>query len=92
MHNDNGTFTPLVYSVFGSLAPECAVFYKNLCNKMAEKCHEKYEDIMTWIRCKLSFLCLKSCLMCLRGTRKAYVNDKYVSADFNYDISELNIC
>ena len=90
MNFDHGTFTPLVYSVFGSLAPECSVFYRNLCLKLADKNNEKYEDVISWVKCKISFLCIRACLMCLRGSRKAFT-DKYISEDFGYDISELNI-
>ena len=91
MSYDNGTFTPLIYSVFGSMGPECSVYFKTICNKISSKNNEKYNDVANWIRCKLSFLCIKSCLMCLRGTRSTGVNSKYVSHDFGYDISELNI-
>ena len=81
MNFDHGTFTPLVYSVFGSLAPECRVFYRNLCLKLADKNGEKYEDVISWVKCKLSFLCIKACLMCLRGSRKV-CTDTYISEDF----------
>ena len=57
---------------------------------MAEKNNEKYEDVTNWIRCKVSFLCIKSCLMCVRGSRKVF-KDNYISNDFGYDVSELNI-
>ena len=52
---DNGTFTLLVYSVFGSMGPECKVFTKNLCTKLANKQNERYDDVINWVRCKLSF-------------------------------------
>ena len=87
---DNGTFTPLVFSVFGSMGPECKVFYKNLCTKIANKNNEKYNDIVNWVRCKISFLCVRACLMCLRGSR-IRTHDKYISDDFGYDVSEANL-
>ena len=62
---EGGTFTPLVYTV----GKECDKFYKHLCQKIANKSNEKYDDIINWVRCKVSFLCLKSCIMCIRGTR-----------------------
>ena len=87
---ENGTFTPLVYSVFGSMGPECKVFTKHLCTKLAEKQNERYEDVTNWVRCKLSFLCLKACLMCLRGTRSCNKSE-YISEDFGNDICEANM-
>ncbi len=90
MNKDNGTFTPLVYSVAGSLAPECSVFHKKLCTRLSEKQNEKYSDVMNWVKCKISFLCIRACLTCLRGTRSK-CNDAYISDDFSYDISETCI-
>jgi len=89
---EQGTFTPLVFSVLGNMGPECQVFIKNLCTKIAGKCNENYGDIMNWVRCKISFICLKACLMCLRGTRATYSKDnQYVSDDFGLDTNEASI-
>ena len=87
---EGGTFTPLVYTVFGTVGKECDKFYKHLCQKIANKCNEKYDDIINWVRCKVSFLCLKSCIMCLRGTR-VKPNDVYISDDFALDINNANL-
>ena len=87
---EQGTFTPLVFSVSGTMAPECQVFIKNLCTKVAEKTNDRYSDVMNWVRCKLSFLCLKSSLMCLRGTRTK-IRDTYVCEDFTLDSGEANL-
>ena len=84
---DNGTFTPLIFSVTGSTAPECNVFYRKLCTKLAEKSDERYSDMMNWVKCKISFLCLRVALTCVRGSRTKRVNDQYISDDFSYDIS-----
>ena len=39
-----------------------------ICNsfilKIADK--ENYGDVLSWARCRMSFLCLKATLMCLR--------------------------
>ena len=64
-----GTLTPLVFSVFGTSALEYKVFLKSLFQKIADKRKEKYGDVASWARCRMSFLCLKATLMCLRGTR-----------------------
>jgi hypothetical protein len=89
---EHGTFTPLVFSVFGTAAPECQVFLKHLLTKVADKRQEKYNDVCNWVRCKISFLCIKACLMCLRGSRaKATDNLNYVSNDFGLDSVESNL-
>ena len=68
MNVEHGTFTPLI-SVNGGAGPEARTFHKHLADKIAEKTGERYEAIMTWIRCKLSFIILRACLTCLRGSR-----------------------
>ena len=87
---EQGTFTPLVFSVFGTAAPECQVFLKHLLTKIADKRQEKYSDVVNWVRCKISFICIRSCLMCLRGTRVKAM-DSSVSKDFGMDSIESNL-
>ena len=83
--NEHGTFTPLVFTVFGTLSKECNKFITTLCQKLSEKGGDSYEDVMNWLRVKVSFLCLKSCIMCLRGTRVKAGEKVYVSSDFALD-------
>jgi len=66
---EQGTFTPLVFTVAGSMGPECSIFHKNLAEKLASKTGEQYTHIMNYIRCKTSFMTIKSALLCLRGSR-----------------------
>ena len=69
MEIEHGTFTPLVFSVSGGMDMECSMFHKNVAERLAIKTGERYEKIISTIRCKLSFLILKSALMCVRGSR-----------------------
>ena len=92
MSVEQGTFTPLVFTTTGSAAPECALsaaFLKKLSIKIAEKRNERLSDVTRWVRCKLSFMCLRAVLMCLRGTRKSKMN--YISEDFSVDTIESRI-
>ena len=41
--------------------------YCQYCSKIANKTEEKYEKVQTMIRCKSSFLILRSVLLCIRG-------------------------
>ena len=43
----------------------------HLADKIAQKHNQRYEDVTAYIRCNLSFMILKSALLCLRGSRKA---------------------
>ena len=69
MDTDHVTFTLLVFSVSGGMGKECSMFHKHVAERLAIKTGERYEKIISTIRCKLSFLILKSALMCVRGSR-----------------------
>ena len=69
MSIEQETFTPLVFSLFGTSALECKVFLKSLFQKIADKRKENYGDVASWASCRMSFLGLKSTIICLRGTR-----------------------
>ena len=61
------SFTPLVYSTTGGMAPKALEFHKRLASLVAEKRNERYEDVMGTMRTKLAFSLLKSVLVSLRG-------------------------
>ena len=69
MNIEVGTFTPLVFSTSGGMGNECSIFHKDIAERLAIKTGERYEKVISTIRCKLSFLTLKSVLMCVRGSR-----------------------
>ena len=69
MDIEHGTFTPLIFSVNGGIGKECSMFHKHIAEKIANKTEEQYGKILSVIRCKLSFIILRSVLMCLRGSR-----------------------
>ena len=45
------------------------MFHKHVAERLAVKTGERYEKLISTIRCKLSFLILKSALVCVRGSR-----------------------
>ena len=61
-------------------------------NKKKTKEKQKFSDVISWVRCKVSFLCLKNSLMSIRGTRriKSSSND-FVSDDFKFDMLKCRI-
>ena len=53
--------------------------------------NEKYDDvILNWIRCKISFLCIRACTLCMRGTR-ILKKDDYIPSDFSLDINNASL-
>ena len=69
MNIEHGTFAPLVFSVSWGMGKEYSMFHKHVAERLAIKTGERYEKIISTIRCKLSFLNLKSALMCVRVSR-----------------------
>ena len=92
MNIEHGTFTPLVFSVNEGNGPECSVFHKHLADKIAAKNGYRYDQVLTWIRCKLSFLVLKASLLCLCGSR-IVKNNKLSEAvdDFGLACHEIRL-
>ena len=69
MNVEHGTSTALFFSLTGGEGPETSTFHKHIAQKYCEKKEEKYEKVLSLIRCKLSFLILGSVLICVRGSR-----------------------
>ena len=84
MNIEHGSFTPWVFSVFGGMGKECSIFHKHVAERIATKTEERYEKILSAIRCKLSFIILKSVLMCVRGSRsfkEKFFDDFEIASD-----------
>ena len=71
LHTERGTFTPLVFSTTGGMAPECIRFNKRIAELKSAKTGESYPDVMKYIRTRLRFALLRSTLIAIRGTRGA---------------------
>ena len=68
---EHSSFTPLVFSTTGGLAPAATTFYKRLASMLAEKWNEPYSSTIGWLLCRLSFSLLRSFIMCIRGARSS---------------------
>ena len=83
---EQGSFTPLVFTTSGGLAPKAITFYSCLAQQLAEKRKQAKSCVVAWMRCRLSFSLLRSALLCLRGTRKK------PQADIHLNEIDLEIC
>ena len=88
MNIEQWTFTPLVYSTSDGLGNECQTFYRHLANKIATKTIDKYEKVLTWIRCRLSFIVVKAAL---RGSLTVNKEAIDIVEDFTFACSEAGI-
>ena len=68
---EHASFTPIVMSATGGLAPEATTFYGRLASLLASKWGDEYCVVMAWLRCCLSFCLLRSAIMSVRGTRSS---------------------
>ena len=91
MEVEHGSFTPLVFTSTGVMSHECTIFHKALAEKFSEKRGERYEEVMRYLRVKLSFLALKSTLLCLRGSRSSSKTVINVNCDFGLALNELGL-
>ena len=66
---ENSTFKPLVFSSTGGAGPSASKVMNRLAQRIAEEKEEKYYDLMSFIRTKISFVLLKSSILSIRGCR-----------------------
>ena len=91
MNVEHGTFTPLVFSLTGGEGPETSMFHKHISQLISTKTEHKYEKVMTLIRCKISFLILRSVLLCIRGSRSITSKDSVVLDDVSLTCSSTGL-
>ncbi len=84
LHVEKGSFTPLVFSTTGGMAPEAARFFKHLAQRISRRKGQAYSDVIAFIRRRLRFDLLKTCIISLRGFR----GKQTVNGD---DIAELDL-
>ena len=75
---ENGSFTPLVFSVFGGMGQECQMW------------GESHAVVATWVRTRTSFALLRATLMSIRGCRHRYYNS-VADVDMALDVKETSI-
>ena len=63
------SFTPLVVSVDGILAPKFASFLRRKEEALSTKWEKPYSKTINWVKCRLSFAVLRASSVCFRGTR-----------------------
>ena len=90
MEVEHGTFTPLIFTTTGVMSHECSVYHKALAEKISVKQHERYEDVMRYLRIKFSFLAMKATLLCLRGSRVIKKGHE-VGSDFNLSLRDMGV-
>ena len=79
------------FRVYGGMSNECSLFYKRLSQMLSEKRGGNYAMVSTWMRTKISFALIRSCLMCLRGSRHHFYKPVVSDVDIEIDVKESSI-
>ena len=61
----------LLFSSTQGMAKESTTFYQKLASLTAEKTSQPYSSVMEWMRCCLSFVFLRTSILCIHGTRSS---------------------
>ena len=92
---EHRAFTTLVFSIYGSMGRECTKFYSKLEELLSDKRKKSKLLKVDWLRTKVCFGLLKSCLLCLRGSRSVNrnivkINDNFVTVNLCFYLDTLN--
>ena len=68
---EKGSFTPLIFSCTDGTGVEATKFIKELGSKISSKRTEAYSPTVSFIRRKLRFYILRTCVISLRSERKS---------------------
>ena len=69
---ERASFTPLVFSCSGGMSSETGKFIKQLARKISEKKQDEYSQVFAFIRRRIRFDILRSCVISLRGERASF--------------------
>ena len=83
---EHGTFTPIVFSIFGGMGVEGDKFFKRINELLSEKKQIDYGISMAFIRTKISFSLLRSSLLAIRGSRSLKRHYEPMS-EINYHVA-----
>ena len=64
---EHASFTLIVMSATGGLAPEATTFYRRLASLLASRWGDDFSVVMGWLHCSLSFSLLRSAIACVRS-------------------------
>ena len=83
---EKASFTPLVFTTSGGMAPECTKFHKKIAEHISRKTKEDYSHVMSHLRTRLRFTLLRSTLIAIRGERGKSRNSKGNITDLSFNM------
>ena len=86
---EKGSFTPLIFSCTGGAGPEATTFIKRLAQKISIKRGAKYSETVNFIRRRICFDILRTCILSFRGERGPLRVERAI-AEIDVDIRQIN--
>ena len=79
---EHGTFTPLIFSCSGGSGIEANKCLKQLAHLICVKKKDEYSNTINFIRRRISFDILRTCILALRGYRKPVRNEPIAQMEY----------
>ena len=70
---EKGSFCPAIFNCSGGASPEASKLLKVIAKKLSAKRGEQYSTVINFLRRRISFDILRSCLLSFRGVRDQHV-------------------
>lgn len=78
MKSKHGFSTPPVYAIKKAKGEEYAIYHKYLAGRIADEAGQRYDHLVAWTRCKLSFVIMTSAMICIRISHSLKADCDYV--------------
>ena len=83
---EKASFTPLVFSTTGGMAPESTRYHRRVAELISMKTKEEYSHVMNHLRTRLRITLLKSTLIALRGERGKQRKPKASMSELSFNM------
>ena len=67
------------------------MFVKELAKKLSKKRNEELNVTMCWLRTKISFLCQRAALLCVRGSRTPWCKENTKAVGHSIAVHEADL-
>ena len=86
---EKGSFTPVIFSCSGGASAEATRLLKVIAGKLSSKRQESYATTMNFVRRRLSFDILRTCVISFRGERGA--RREFPIEDLDFGLQEMEV-
>ena len=74
------------------MSKECKTFYNRIAGRISEKRNINFSVAVNWLRTRINFHLIRSCLLCLRGSRSPFAKlDPINDVDLNLVTTESKL-